>query len=132
MRWELLWSALSVLTLDWGLREVNKLFEVDSGWCRMNTCYYRAQPPIDVNFPVEISGLTENCLRRQSQVNITKTTSKFNKKSVTNITWRKYLWRIFFSESKETGDRRQETGEKTRKNFFYLLDSDYWLLTTIC
>jgi len=41
--------------------------------------------PIVVNFPVEISGLTENCLRRQSQETITELTGEFQQKNVINI-----------------------------------------------
>ena len=72
MRWELLRSALSVLTLDWGLALDEEIIQ---GKLRMVSDEYllvKVATPVSTNFPIEISGSTENCLRRQSGGIITK------------------------------------------------------------
>jgi hypothetical protein len=80
MRWELLWSALSVLTLDWDLARgegtiPGKLRMVSDEYLRV-----KGATPIAANFPVEISGLTEDCLHRQSLGTITELTNRFQQK----------------------------------------------------
>ena len=72
MRWELLRSALSVLTLDWGLALDEEIIQ---GKLRMVSDEYllvKGATPVSTNFPVEISGFTEDCLRRQSEGIITE------------------------------------------------------------
>jgi hypothetical protein len=90
MRWELLRSALSVLTLDWGLARDEKIIH---GRLRMVSNEYllvKGATPIAANFPVEISGLTEDCLRRQRQGIITKVVYEFQQK-ICNIYFMKLI-----------------------------------------
>ena len=80
MRWELLRSALSVLTLDWSLARGEETFR---GRLRMVSDEYllvKGATPIAANFPVEISGLTEDCLHRQSRGIITEILYQFQEK----------------------------------------------------